>query len=324
MHVHLIDKKLVKDCLGMPRAIELMASAFRDLSEGKVDSPLRTALVNGKGTVLYKPAYSEGAAMFCVKVVSIFPGNATDGVAVTQGIIVLNHAETGTPLAIIEAGYLTALRTGAATGIATEVFSRADSKTGALFGTGGQAMHQLEAMLCARKFKTIYVFSRNEDNAHRFCEKNSELAANCSLIPNPDRSVLRECDVITTATTSPVPVFSDDEISDTVHINAVGSLGSGNTEISTETLLRSDVFVDQRAACLKEAGELCLMKEAGLIGDAYQPIEIGEVIAGTKPKGSGKRPSVFKSVGNAVQDLVCCAEIFGKVRSGNLGQKAEL
>ncbi|GAA5494953.1 delta(1)-pyrroline-2-carboxylate reductase [Rubritalea halochordaticola] len=324
MNVKLIDQKLVAECLKMPRAIELVKSAYADLTEGNVDSPLRTALVNEGGTVLYKPAYGEGAGIFCVKVVSVFADNVNKGLPVTPGIIVVNSAETGMPLAILEAGYLTALRTGAATGIATKVMAPEDSKVGALFGTGGQSRHQLEAMLCARSFERIYVFSRQEANAIRFCEKNRDIAGDCELIANPDRKVLKECDVITTSTTSPTAIFSDEEISDSVHINAIGSLGAQRTEISAETLLRSDVVVDQRAACLAEAGEICLMRDAGLIDDDYCPVEIGELILGKQSLGERNKPTVFKSVGNAAQDLVCSAEIYRYALDQGLGVDAVL
>lgn len=322
--MRLIDKKVVAGCLGMAKAIDLMREAYSELSAGRVDSPLRTALVNQGGTVLYKPAYSESAGIFCVKVVSVFAENTAKGLPVTPGIIVVNSSETGMPLAILEAGYLTSLRTGAATGIATEVLAKQDARIGALFGTGGQAFHQLEAMLCVRDFETIYVFSRKSAKAEKFCADHQAMAGKCRLVPNPDRSVLKACDVITTATTSATAVFSDDEISDAVHINAIGSLGSQRTEVSAETLLRSHVIVDQRAACLKEAGEICLMRDAGLIDETYHPIEIGELISGSEELAEQAKPTVFKSVGNAVQDLLCSAEIYKQCKASGLGVEASL
>lgn len=330
MQVQLIDRELIRQNLSMPRAIELMREAYRELSSAKVESPLRTALVNEHGTVLYKPAYSDQAGIFCVKVVSVFPGNVERNLPVTPGIIVVNSSQTGMPLAVLEAGYLTSLRTGAATGLATDLFAHPESKTAALFGTGGQARHQLEAMLCARPFEKVYVFSRQAENAVRFCRENEDLthlvkaAGGCQLIANPDRSVLKNCDVITTATTSPVAVFADEEIPQHVHINAIGSLGAQRTEVPAETLLRSQVVVDQRAACLQEAGEICLMRDAGLIGDDYHPLEIGELLDGQDDWNSNDRPSVFKSVGNAAQDLVCSAEIYRQVKEAGSGVLAEL
>ncbi|MFC4993668.1 ornithine cyclodeaminase family protein [Rubritalea tangerina] len=322
MEIRLIGAEVIEGCLGMPRTIELMEDAFRALSEGGVQSPLRTAITNGEGTVLYKPAYSEAAGIFCVKVVSVFSGNAALGLPVTPGIIVINSEETGMPLAVLEAGYLTSLRTGAATGLATKLFAKPDAKIGALFGTGGQARHQLEAMLCVREFETIYVFSRNEENAERFCRENLDIAGGCRLVANPARSVLASCDVLTLATSAASPLFEWSEVGDDVHINAVGSLGPKRTEVSAETLLNSRVIVDQREACLAEAGEICLMREAGLIGEDYHPSEMGELIDGAREMQH--QPTVFKSVGNAVQDLVCSAEIYQTAKREDMGKTERL
>ncbi len=285
-----------------------MADAYTSLSAGNVESPLRTALVNNKGTVLYKPAYSKSAGIFCAKIVSIFPENAARGLAVTPGIIIVNSAETGMPVAMVEAGYLTSLRTGAATGIATKTFAREDAKTAALFGTGGQSRHQLEALLCAREFETVYVFSRSPENAEQFCKENADLSSSCKFVPNPSRSVLKSCDVIATATTSPTPVFSDDEISDDVFISAIGSLGPNRSEVPDETLLRGSIVVDNRTAALAEAGEITLLNAAGKLPADFSPVEIGEVINGTA-EAPKRTPFVFKSIGNAAQDLVCVAEL---------------
>lgn len=323
MQIQIIDKQSVAQHLTMQRTIELMADAYTSLSAGNVDSPLRTALVNDKGTVLYKPAYSNSAGIFCAKIVSIFPDNAAQGLEVTPAIIVVNNAETGMPVAIVEAGYLTSLRTGAATGIATKTFAKANAKNAALFGTGGQARHQLEALLCARDFETVHVFSRSPDNATRFCKENAYLAPNCKLVPNPARSVLNSCDVIATATTSPTPVFSDDEISDDVFISAIGSLGPHRTEVPEETLLRGSIVVDNRPAALIEAGEITLLRAAGKLPADYSPVEIGEVLNATAEPPQ-QTPIIFKSIGNAAQDLVCVAELLHLLEGTDNARMIEL
>ncbi|MGZ0655923.1 ornithine cyclodeaminase family protein [Coraliomargarita sp. W4R72] len=311
MDIQIITKESVAASLTMKRTIELMRDAYLSLSSGTVVSPLRTVVENDKGTVLYKPAYSDDAGIFCVKVVSVFPENIQRGLEVTPGIIVVNSAKTGMPIAMVEAGFLTSMRTGAATGIATDTFAKSDAKTAALFGTGGQSRHQLEALLCVREFETIYVFSRNPDNAARFCEENADLSSTCKLHPNPDRKVLKSCDVIATATTSPTAVFADDEISDNVFISAIGSLGPNHSEVPEETLLRSEIIVDNRDACLTEAGEITLLLQSGVLPSNFSPIEIGEILNSSKvmPLLGDPGPVVFKSVGNAAQDLVCVAEL---------------
>ncbi len=325
MKLRLIDKETVKANLTMHRAIELMRDAFIALSSGDVASPLRTALVNGKGTVLYKPAYSDVAGIFCAKVVSVFGDNVNKNLPVTPGIIIVNSAETGMPVALVEAGYLTSLRTGAATGLATDLMAANDAKTAALFGTGGQSAHQLEAMLCVRNFETIYVFSKNPENAVAFCNEHSAMAkvVGCTLVPNPERSVIKQCDVITLATSSPTEVVADRELPANVHINAIGSLGPKRTEVSSETMLRAYVCVDQREACMAEAGEICLIRDADQLPEDFYPVELGELanLEYESPK-SGIR--VFKSVGNAVQDLVCTAEILKIAEEKGLGTQVSL
>lgn len=291
-----------------------MRTAFITLSTGDIAAPLRTALGNNIGSVLYKPAYSKSAGIFCAKIVSVFPENASKGLPVCPAVILVNDENTGMPIAIVEAGYLTSLRTGAATGLATDLFADQKATIAALFGTGGQSRHQLEAMLAVRPFEKIFIFSRTPSNAERFCEQNQELAGFCELIPNPSRDKLKQCQVITTATTSPTPLFSTDEIAPNCHINAIGSFGKENAEISADTLLNSRIIVDQRAACLAEAGEICLMRDAGLLPTNFHPEEIGEVLQNHNYDNINKsRRTVFKSVGNAVQDLVCVAEMLKTV-----------
>ncbi len=325
MNLRLIDKETVKANLTMPRAIELMRSAFIAISSNDVVSPLRTALVNQKGTVLYKPAYSDVAGIFCAKVVSVFTDNVNKNLPVTPGIIIVNSAETGMPVALVEASYLTSLRTGAATGLATDLMAADEAKTAALFGTGGQSAHQLEAMLCVRKFETIYVFSKNAENAVNFCNDQAALAekSGCILIPNPERSVIKQCDVITLATSSPTAILSDRELPGNVLINAIGSLGPKRTEVASETMLRAYVCVDQREACMAEAGEICLIRDAGQLPDDFYPVELGE-LAGGEYEAPKAKIRVFKSVGNAVQDLVCTAEILKIAEAGGLGTQVSL
>ncbi|MCP4785251.1 MAG: ornithine cyclodeaminase [Fuerstiella sp.] len=322
MDVQVFTRDDVRHLLKMPRAIELMRDAFAALSAGRIESPIRTTLTNDHGTVLYKPAWSAAQSLFCAKVVSVFPGNADKELPVTPGIIVLNDGQTGMPVGLLEAGFLTSLRTGAATGLATDLLAKPNASTAALFGTGGQAWHQLEAMLCVRELKRVYVFSGHEENAVRFSEEMSDLIKGCELLPAPNRDVLTECDIITTATTSPNPVFSDQEIGDAVHINAIGSLGPLRSEIPPATILRATVIVDQREAGLREAGELLPLMEDGRLPPDFAPAELGELVL--NKDYSAERPvTVFKSAGNAVQDLVCAAEVLKLAEDAGRGQTVQ-
>jgi len=321
MEVRIFTKADIETTLSMPRAIELMRDAFVGLSAGRVESPVRTMLTNDHGTVLYKPAWSAADNIFCAKIVSVFPGNVDRKLPVTPGIIVINDGVTGMPVALMEAGYITSLRTGAATGLATDLLAKPDVETAALFGTGGQAGHQLEAMLCVRPLKWVFVFSRNPDNATRFCVEMTErlkLTGRCELVPTADHAALRDCDIVTTATTSATPVFEDQHIGEAVHINAVGSLGPTRSEIPGATIERATIVVDQREGCLQEAGELLPLIADGRLPHDFAPPELGELV-----EADGIQPdqpvTVFKSAGNAAQDLACAAEVM-KLAAGDLGQ----
>lgn len=322
MKLRLLTGDDVRRCLQMPRAIDLMSDAFAALSSGRVTVPLRTKIVSQDGTMLYKPALLQDAGIFVQKVVSVFPQNVERQLPVTTGLLLINDASNGLPLAIMDAEYLTALRTGAASGLACRLLANPSVTTAALFGAGGQALQQLEAMRSVLPLKTVYVFSRKDDNARRFCEAS---AGSCELVPNPDRGVLKECGVICAATTSHTPVFADEEIGIGVHINGIGSFAPTSAEIPAATTCRAAVFVDQCEACLSEAGDLKQPIDQGLLPADFRPPELGEVILGTASgRTSADAITVFKSVGNAAQDVVCAAEVLRQAEGQGIGTMIEL
>ena len=319
--VRLLAKNDVKKCIGMSRAVELMDVAFRAISDGSVDCPVRTSLSNDSGTMLYKPAYLGAAEAFCVKVASVFPGNSSKQKPVTSGLVLVNDFHTGLPLALMDAEYLTGLRTGAASGLATRVLARQDVSVVALIGAGGQAAFQLEAMCEVLPLEEVYVFSRSRRKSEEFCEQMKQVAAPCRLIPTQDRSVLKDCGVICTATSSHEPVFTDCELGAGVHINGIGSYRPEMAEIPVETIQRSIVCVDQRAACLREAGDILQGIKNGDLPKDYHAPELGEVLIGrVAGRTSREQTTIFKSVGNAAQDIICAAEILKVAEEHGVGE----
>jgi ornithine cyclodeaminase/alanine dehydrogenase-like protein (mu-crystallin family) len=309
----------------MGRAIVLMKEAFIALTQGAIEVPLRTNITNAAGTMLYKPALMPASKTFAMKAVSIFPGNAERGLPVTTGLMLVNDSDTGLPLALMDAEYLTALRTGAATGLATRTLANPETKVAALIGTGGQAACQLLVMLDVLPLETVYVFSRKPANAESFCREQRESAGACRLVPTSSRQVLRECGLITTATSSKVPVFTDDEIAAGVHINGIGSFRPDMSEVPSETVCRATVFVDHREAALREAGDVVNPMTQGRLPADYAPAELGEVLLGERRgRTSLEQTTFFKSVGNAAQDIVCAREILVIAEREGLGQIVEI
>jgi len=309
----------------MGSAIALMKEAFVALTQGAIQVPVRTNISNAAGTLLYKPALMPSSKLFGLKAVSVFPGNVERGLPVTTGLMLVNDSDTGLPLALMDAEYLTALRTGAASGLATQLLANPDTTVVALIGTGGQAACQLQAMLEVLPLETVHVFSRKFSNAEIFCRDQAASAGACRLVPALSKDVLKECGVITTATNSTTPVFADEGIQTGVHINGVGSFRPDMVEVPVETVIRAEVFVDHREAALREAGDIVdPMKRGRLPGD-YSPAELGEVLLGQRPgRTSVEQTTFFKSVGNAAQDIVCAAEILAIAERENLGQVVEM
>jgi ornithine cyclodeaminase/alanine dehydrogenase-like protein (mu-crystallin family) len=287
----------------MKVVIGLMREAFEMLSGGKVTVPLRTVMeTEGKsGLALFMPSYAPSWKLFGLKMVSVFPGNEAP-TPVIQGKMLLMNAVNGQPLATLDAASLTALRTGAASGLATELLSRTHSSTLAVFGTGAQAKTQIEGVVAVRNIKRILVKGTTPDKEENFCQLISgKLSVACE--PLGFIGNLRHADVVCTATTSSTPLFTLTDLKPGTHINAVGSYKPYLRELSEDVIAGCMLVVDQRAAVLHEAGELAIPIRDGRLTPSIIYAELGEIVAGKAGRQSEEELTVFKSVGNAVQDL---------------------
>jgi ornithine cyclodeaminase/alanine dehydrogenase-like protein (mu-crystallin family) len=306
-----ITEELVRKLLPINEAISLMQTAFIQISNSTVTIPQRINVdmpeVNADSLVM--PVYSADEKKFGVKIVSLNQDNPLNNLPFIHALMVLFDAKTGKPLAILNAENLTAIRTGAASGLATKLFSDMNSSVAAIFGAGIQAKYQLRSILEAREIKKVYLFDKNEDKAKSF---KDELSSEYDIdihITN-DQNKLKEAQIISTATTSSEPVFDDKYISDDMHINAIGSYQPNKREIPAETVKRAKIFVDSKEACLKEAGDLIIPLSQG---NKFSVNEIGEIFENEKlAADSQEHLTIFKSVGNAAQDLICAIHIFNK------------
>ncbi len=289
----------------MSKAIELMRNAFKQLSSGGAIVPIRTVIDSHdhSGRALFMPSYSSAFGLFGLKMVAVFPHNTVNNLPMIQGKMMVMDSENGTPLALLDAEYMTALRTGAASGLATDLLSRKDAEVLALFGTGAQAESQIEGVLSVRLLKEIIVFGRSNDKTISFCNRMSEkfgIIINAAL----SSSDLRRADIICTATISTTPVFQGDQLKKGVHINGIGSFKPSMQEIPSDVILKSILIVDQRQAAIEEAGEIAIPLQQGLMTQNHIHAELGEILSGSKKgRTSHDQMTVFKSVGNAIQDL---------------------
>jgi ornithine cyclodeaminase/alanine dehydrogenase-like protein (mu-crystallin family) len=307
--VRFVTTDEIRKVLDMPAAILAVSEALVALSTGRAVVPPRTSLEipDLRTTALVMPAYLPGTKRIGLKLISLCDDNPARGLPLAQALTIVMDAERGTPLAVLEAGLLTAVRTGAASGAASDVLARKDACVAAVFGAGVQGRTQLEAVAAVRPLTKAFIIDTDARAAAAFAAEMSEKLG-LDVEPGTARAALREADIVSTATTSTAPVFRDDDLKRGVHINAIGSYKPHIREIPGETMRRARLFVDDRRAALEEAGDILIPLREGLIGEDHIRAEIGEVLAGLKPgRGPEDEITVFKSVGNAVEDLAVAA-----------------
>lgn len=307
-----------------------MKQAYAALSAGRAEVPLRSRLPIPlhEAVSLFMPAFLEdeqGQAL-CVKVVSLFPHNDQRNLPLIHAAVLVLEPETGKPIALLEGSTLTAIRTGAASGAATDLLARPESRVAAIFGAGVQGRTQLEAVCAVRPIETAWVYDSDQRRAETFVREmagQQEIPADLRLADSPGEAV-RSADVICTATTSYSPVFEDHDLKDGAHINAVGAYTPEMQEVPAETVRRAAVFVDSRPAALSEAGDLIQLIQAGLIGEEHIQAELGEVVIGKHPgRTHPEQITFFKSVGVAVQDAAAARLALHNAEKFGLGQNIQ-
>lgn len=317
----------VQQALPMPETIAAMKQAYAALSAGRAEMPLRLRLPvpPHDGMSLVMPAFVPGETdALAVKVVSLFARNDARGLPLIHAAVLALEADTGRPLALLEGSTLTAIRTGAGAGAATDLLARQESRVGALFGAGVQGRAQLIAMCAVRPLQTVWIYDPNPEKTETFIHEMAgfgPITAELRAAKSPQQAVA-DADVIATATTSLTPVFADADLKPGVHVSAVGSYTPTMQEIPAATVARALVVVDSRSACLAETGDLLIPLSAGLFPADHVYAELGEIVLGQKPgRTSDSQITYFKSVGVAVQDAAAAQLALTNVRKMGLGQQ---
>lgn len=323
-----LNAEQVREALPMAAAIEAMKQAFAAMAEGRAHVPLRASLSvpPHDGTTLVMPAFLEdqGAGALTVKVVSLFPPNVGRGLPLIHAAVLVLEETTGRAKALLEGGTLTAIRTGAASGAATDLLARRETSTVAILGSGVQARTQLEAVCTVRSIDTVRVYSPTADHSERFAEE----VRGQGPIPKDVRraesaaEAVSDADIICAASTSVTPVFDDEDLKPGVHINAVGSFQPHVVETPVETILRALVVVDDRDAALEETGDLIQPIRKGIYSRERIHADLGEIVLGRAAgRTSDDQVTFFKSVGLAVQDAAAARVVLRDAEQRGLGQR---
>ena len=324
MSLRILSAADVVEALPMAACIEGMKEAFAQLSAQEVDMPLRSrvSLPRVDGVAIFMPAYMKGSDDLAIKIVSFFPENPAQGLPAIHAAVMVLNAATGQPVALLEGGSLTAIRTGAGAGAATDLLARNDATEVAIIGSGVQARTQLEAVCTVRPVTTVRVYSPNLANAEAFASDMAGHGPIPDIITVTDAAgaAVRGADIICAATSSAGPVFDAADLKPGVHINGVGSFTPEMQEVDVATVAEALVVVDSLDAAQEEAGDLIVPIEAGVFGWDHVHAELGEIVLGRKAgRTSPVQRTYFKSVGVGVQDVVAARIALSTALARNLG-----
>ncbi|PLR94647.1 ornithine cyclodeaminase family protein [Bacillus sp. T33-2] len=322
----ILSEEQIRSIYSMEEAIQDLEKALLDYTAGKILNPHRTVLEfpEKNASALYMPSAMESVGKAAVKVVTIFPGNRVVGKKTTQGVILLSSTDDGEHLACMNATYLTRLRTGAASGIATKHLSKENASSVAIIGCGAMAEEQLQAMLAVRNIKIIHLYNLTKKKAEAFAERIIEFCPSydgeISVADDPDHAVV-EADIVTCSTRSESPVFSGTALRPGTHINGIGSYLPHMQEVDEKTLLRSSkIVVDTIEGVKDEAGDFIIPANAGTWSFSNLHGELGEMSAGQiSGRERDEEITFFKSVGIAYFDLAVAAAVYEKAIIAGVG-----
>ncbi len=305
----------LRDAVSMKDAVRLMSLAFSSFSDNQCYVPPRYVnnIPEKDMTIILKPAYMKKIDRTGIKILYQNEGNCKNCLPTIMGIILLFDGNTGQILALMDGAYLTALRTGAAAGLATDHLARTDAEILAIFGCGVQGRTQLEAIASVRNIKRVYVYDIDAIAAEIYL-KDMRRKFKLEISITDDLDQLKEVDIICTSTNSRSPLFGMDHIKTGVHINAIGSYKPHMQEIDPAIIKNCKLYVDSVESCIRESGDIIIPLKDGIISEDHIMGEIGSVVLGKAEKRtSDNEITVFKSVGIAIQDLVVANEAYIKI-----------
>lgn len=301
----LLSDDEISRLLSMGETMDAVEKAFGEFAKGSVKMPARSTIMLDKynGSISFMPSYLQESSALATKIISIYPRNPEKGLPTTVAWIVVNDPETGMIEALLDGTYLTAMRTGAVTGVAARYLAPKDSRVAAVIGCGVQGKTQAWAVSEACELETIRLFDLSDERMRRFTEEMGPKLG-VDIVPSSSGAeAVADADVVVTATTSKNPVIRREWLGERVHVSAIGAFYPDWRELDTATVSEAKVVVDSREAIMEEAGDILIPISEGAITEDHIYAELGELVLGKK---EGRTPedglTVFKSVGLAIQD----------------------
>ncbi len=300
-----IDREEVAKRLTYEKCIPIVREAMIAFSRGETRQVLRSIIPLSGGRLFgIMPGAMGEHAVFGAKLISVFQQNFAKGIQSHQGVVVLFDPESGAPVCVLHAGEITAIRTAAASAVATDALARKDARRLALLGYGEQAATHARAIQKVRSLESVVVWGRSPERARAFANQmQPQLGITVTPAASAQQAVA-DADIICTLTAAYDPILRGEWVRPGTHVNVVGSGFAGPAEIDNDLVARSRFIADSRDSVLQQGGEFLRAKAAGLIGDEHIVGEIGQVLAGNiEGRRSAEEITVYKSLGHVVQDL---------------------
>ncbi|MEJ7173759.1 ornithine cyclodeaminase family protein [Staphylococcus caprae] len=309
-----LDEQTQAELLNMNEVIEEVGQALQAFSEGKTETPLRHVIpFNEENRYLVMPALSDELKIVGLKTVSFVPDNPKKGKSTITGSVILSDYETGETLAVLDGGYLTKIRTGAISGVATKYLSREDAKVLTVIGAGVQAEGLIEAVMAVRNIEEIHFSSRTKEKAEKLAKTTQQQFGVKVKVYDEADEAMEGADVVVTATNASKPVYSH-TLHPGVHLNAVGSFKPDMQELPSESMMVANkIVVESTEAAMEETGDLKVPQDEGVLTDDMLYSELGDIVSGKKAgREDEKEVTLFKSVGLAIVDIVVAQYFYKK------------
>jgi ornithine cyclodeaminase len=315
-----IDREEVARRLTYEMCIPIVRDAMIEFSRGKTRQLLRSIipLADGRMFGVMPGAMGVARATFGAKLISVFPENFALGVQSHQGLVILFDPENGAPVCVVHAGEITAIRTAAASAVATDALACKDARRLTILGYGEQAATHARAISKVRDLASITIWGRSPERALDFAERmQAELTPPVTSSGTVEEAVAK-ADLICTVTSAAEPILKGAWVRPGTHLNLVGSSHAGPAEVDSDLVVRSRFIADSREGVLAQGAEFLRAKAAGLIGDDHIVAEIGQVLAGDiEGRRSPEEITVYKSLGHVVQDLATAWALYSQTEDAS-------
>lgn len=322
MSLTIINAELVRKLLPMNECMEIMAPAMMAASSGAIAVPPRrfVPLMDNSGFLGLMPGSSLELQAYGAKVISLHPDNPGKGLPTIQGFVVLFDHASGAPVALVEGAEITAIRTAAASGLATRLLARDEARSCGIFGAGVQAAVHIDAMCAARPVQEILVWSRNLEKTREFAEQQAQRTG-LDVQATDDPARAGGCDLVCTVTGSPVPVLQGEWVKAGAHINLVGSHTLATREADTALVAKAEVYVDLLESAKNEGGDIMIPVQEGAVDEDHIIGEIGQLLrAEIRGRSDARQITLYNSLGMTAQDLYAARYVYDQAQAAGLGE----